>query len=67
MSTTTTQIVNRLNTYDGDNIWQDIIWKLDSYDPDATEAADPNCASDVVILKDGSVIGYHPTTGWSAV
>lgn len=55
---TAQEIADQLNAYEregGDNIWQDVIYGLD-IDEDAIEAADPNSASDVVILRDGSVI-----------
>lgn len=48
-----TAIIDQLNNYDGDNIWQDVIYHLPT-DDDAIEAADPSGASNVVILTDGS-------------
>lgn len=48
------EIYNLLNRYKGDNIWQDIIVKLDGYDEDATAAADPSDQLDIVVLKDGT-------------
>lgn len=54
-------IVEKLNAYEGNegrDVWQDVIVRLDEYDPDATESADPNYASDVVVLTDGSVIRW---------
>lgn len=53
VSTMGTAIIDQLNNYDGDNIWQDVIYHLPT-DDDAIEAADPSGASNVVILTDGS-------------
>lgn len=54
---TAQEIADRLNAYEGDNIWQDVICGLD-IDQDAIEAADPNGASNVVILRDCTVIRW---------
>lgn len=45
-TTTTTDILNTLNTYTGDNIWSDIIRQLADYDDDATSLIDPSYSSD---------------------
>ena len=56
-----------LNAYTGDNIWDDVILRLDGYDHDATEEADPDYGSDVVVFEDGSVIAWCEMTKlWSA-
>ncbi|MDF3284984.1 hypothetical protein [Gordonia sp. N1V] len=68
------EIADQLNAYqtshsadgsDGpvDNIWQDLIYGLDAYDPEATEAADPDSRSDVVVLTDGSTIRWDQQAG----
>ena len=49
----TTDILDRLNGYDGDNIWQDVILSGLDVDEDATNAADPGYRSDVIVLTDG--------------
>ncbi|MGW0039811.1 hypothetical protein [Gordonia sp. NPDC003376] len=55
-------IATKLNSYAGDNIWQDVIYGLDTDDA-AIEAADPGAASNVVILTDGSEI-RHDGNEW---
>lgn len=60
---TAQSIADQLNNYDGDNLWQDVILHLDAYDAEATEAADPNAASDIVILKNGSRL-EHDGNAW---
>lgn len=42
---TTTDIVEALNAYRGDNIWEDLIYTF-SYDEAATVAIDPRALSD---------------------
>lgn len=54
---TAQEIADQLNAYEGDNIWQDVISGLD-IDQDAIEAADPNGASNVVVLRDRTVIRW---------
>lgn len=40
-------VLGKLNGYDGDNIWQDLILRdIDGYDEAATEALDPHGYSD---------------------
>lgn len=63
-TTTAQQIADKLNEYDGDNIWQDVILHLDEFDADATEAADPNGASNVVALTNGDQLHYYRADGW---
>jgi len=46
---------DRTNDY---NLWQDVIYDLDDYDADATEANDPSGMSDLVVLTDGTWIGW---------
>lgn len=60
--TMTTVILDRLNSYTGDNIWQDIIQHLD-IDEAATEAMDPGAAgSDRFVLTAGQTIRWDPQT-----
>lgn len=62
---TATATITQLNSYTGDNIWQDIVEHID-YDRAATEAADPADASDVIVLTDGTVIRYdHAAGAWT--
>ncbi len=53
-STTSTltaqQIADQLNAYEGDNIFQDLVYGIDSYDPEATEAADPSGKMNVYVF-----------------
>lgn len=52
-------ILVRLNTYKGENIWQDVIYQLDDLDHEPTEALDPNYQSDRFALTDGRVFVCH--------
>jgi len=54
----TATILVRLNTYKGENIWQDVIYQLDDLDHDRTEALDPNYQSDRFALTDGRVFVF---------
>ena len=67
MSTTLTaqQIANQLNAYEGDNIVQDVVYGIDSYDPEATEAADPHGKMNVYIFADAEL--RHHGTEWYVV
>lgn len=62
MQTTAREIADRLNDYDATHnlldhdIWNDVIRGLDEYDDEATDAADPNYESNVVVLTDGTRI-----------
>lgn len=74
--TTAQQIVDQLNAYaashsvDGhaeplNNIWQDLIYGLPEYDPEATAAADPSDRSDILVLTDGTTITWdQPNRTW---
>ena len=53
MNTTTLtaqQIADQLNAYEGDNICRDLVYGIDSYDPEATEAADPSGKMNVYVF-----------------
>ena len=63
------EIADQLNAYEAShsadgsdrpvhNMWQDLIYGLDAYDPEATEAADPSGRNDLVVLTDGSTIRW---------
>lgn len=54
---TTTEMLQELNGYRGDNIWQDVVEGL-PLDRAATESADPTGASNIVILRDGTVLRH---------
>ena len=54
-------ILAKLNAYDGDNIWQDVIYSLD-VDEDATDDLDEG-RSDVFALTNGTVI-RHDGSEW---
>jgi len=62
MNANTTTLVDQLNSYEGDNIWQDVICDYD-LDEAAIEAADPGAASNVVVLSDGTTIRHDARTG----
>ena len=59
----TDSILTTLNAYDGDNIWQDVIYDLD-VDQDTTDALDPSGRSDVIALTDGRVF-RHDGIEWT--
>ena len=61
-------IVNRvladLNAYTGDNIWQDVIYKIEPYlDDAAIDAADPSGRSDIIILTTGEKFQFIDSAG----
>lgn len=58
--TTTDQILEQLNNYDGDNIWEDIIYNY--ADETATDAIDIG-ASDRFVTDGGAVIAYDQQAG----
>jgi hypothetical protein len=47
-----------LNTYKGNNVWEDVVRGLPGYDNDATDKADPNCMNDTIVFQGGTIIGY---------
>ena len=62
------ETLNALNTYEGDNIWQDIIIDLPGYNEAYTAELDPSGASDRIAFDDGTVIAWSPQTGrWAEV
>lgn len=59
--------LNTLNTYDGDNIWQDVILGIDGFDAERTEAIDPSYSSDRFVAA-GTVYRYiAQNSEWVAV
>jgi len=58
----TATLVDQLNSYQGENIWQDVILGHD-LDEAAIEAADPGAASNVIVLSDGTTIRHDARTG----
>ena len=60
---TTTATIEALDTYAGDNIWQDVILRLDGYDETATDAIDDGQGRDFV----AGGVHYHEDQGtWTA-
>jgi len=60
------EVIDRLNEYAGDNIWEDIIYAL-PIDDAAIHAADPTGMSDIIILTDGTRIVWMEGEGvWRA-
>jgi len=55
-----TDILSELNAYEGDNIWQDVIYGV--IDMDATEARWTDANSDDFIGTDGRHYNYAPAT-----
>lgn len=62
-------ILRKLNDYDGDNIWQDVIGKLAELDPVATESFDPfDSGATTFFLSGGECVRYdQPSRQWCAV
>lgn len=54
-------LVEELNAYEGDNIWEDVVHLCGQYDHNATLAADPQHRSDFILLRDGSRIEWDGT------
>lgn len=68
MDTTAEQtVIDTLNAYEGDNIWQDVVLNIPGYDEDATEAIDPSGASDRFVA--GGVTYRHEASrgAWDVV
>lgn len=59
---TTDAILDRLNSYRGDDVWNDVIRGTD-LDEAATDAADPTGASDVFVLTDGRTFRWVAQDG----
>jgi hypothetical protein len=62
------EIVALLDGYQGDNIWQDVILKLNEYSEEATDQIDQG-SNDMFALSDGSTViayysAYPELTGW---
>jgi hypothetical protein len=63
-----------LNAYEAEhtdpresNLWGDVIHGLPEYDEMATADEDPGARSDVVVLRDGSVVRYRAEQkAWAA-
>jgi len=53
---TTKQILDQLNGYQGEDVWGDVILRLEEYDEKATEAL--GAANDQLALVDGTVLAY---------
>jgi hypothetical protein len=57
-----------LAAYDGDDIWADVITRLDVYDPAATAFLAPVCANPVFVAVTGTAYQWCPELGlWQAV
>lgn len=62
-----TAILGRLNAYDGENIWEDVVRQLDEYDDRLTGLLDPGYQSSLIVLTDGNLVGWNPMVGrWVA-
>ena len=53
------QIIDALNTYDGGNIWQDVIRRLPEYNDALTASCDPTDQCDVIGLTDGTILAWR--------
>jgi hypothetical protein len=61
---TAQQIADMLNAYTGDNIFQDVVYGFDSYDPEATELADPSGRMDVYVFAGAEVRYDYDRAEW---
>lgn len=61
---TAQQIADMLNAYTGDNIFQDVVYGIDSYDPEATEAADPSGMMDVYVFAGVAICWDYQRAEW---
>lgn len=65
---TTSEIIESLDSYEGDNIWQDLILGAGWYDDAKTEELDRD-QNDIIALMNGEVLRYNPSKspsgGWS--
>lgn len=57
------ELLKALNSYQGDNEWEDIIRPSGLLDEKATHEADPGYMSDIIVLTDGSVIIWDGPLG----
>jgi len=60
---TRSELLEALNGYKGEDIWNDVIYPSGLLDRDATEAADPNYMNDTIILVDGTRIDFDYQAG----
>lgn len=60
---TKAQLIEALNSYTGDNEWEDVIRLSGLLDEEATYEADPGHMSDIIVLTDGSVIIWDGPLG----
>lgn len=61
---TAAEIVDLLNGYEGDNVWEDVVKRMPEYDADATAELDPSFASDRIALQGGAVLRHTREDGW---
>ena len=54
-------VLTMLNTYTGDDLWNDVIYHLDGYDPQATSDMDPAYQGEVVVVA-GNTYRYKENT-----
>lgn len=64
MNTATQQVLARLNSYAGDNIWEDVILRIDGYDEAATAELDPHSYSDRFVAGGVEYRYRRDTLGW---
>ena len=55
---TITTILAALNSYDGDNLWEDVVHLIPTYDHDRTCDEDTDARSDFLYLTDGTRIDW---------
>ena len=66
MDTPAGELVEALNTYDGDNLWEDIVWAICGPDDVDTKASDRAGALQYgypIALRDGSAVIYDEARG----
>lgn len=63
----TESIVSRLDAYEGDDIWGDVIETINGYNPNYTKELDPCNRRDIFGLENGNIIRYvEVMKGWQA-
>lgn len=58
----TAEILAKLNDYDGDDLFGDVVWGLPGYDEAATAALDGGNQGDIYVI-DGQIYSHRAGTG----
>jgi hypothetical protein len=57
------EVVADLNEYEGENLWEDVARHIPGYDETATQELDPTYQSNVIALRDGTVLRHPESRG----